>query len=363
MRRVILTTAILTALAAAGQAGATNYKVFLGEQQPCGFMPCPGAPANIPKGATLDDFFPGKVTIVAGDTITFSSAIFHTVTYPAKFPSFFKPTGEKYNGFNDAAGDPFWFNGRPKLAYNLAAFGPYGPKTISGNTPTSSGALSPSGQGPNAKPATFTYTFPKAGTYKLICTIHPGMKATVVVKPAGSTAPLTPAQVTAQALAGVNAGWNKAKAAAAAANPPAATVYAGVGNKSTILGYFPKTLRIKVGTTVTFVNKAPPEPHNVVFGPKKYIQQLQKTTDLFPTGPTSPNQVAPALLYGSEPRGQYTYDGSNHSNGFLSTPVTADTPLAPLPHSAKVTFTKAGTYKYFCWIHGPDMGGTIVVTP
>ena len=28
-----------------------------------------------------------------------------------------------------------------------------------------------------------------------------------------------------------------------------------------------------------------------------------------------------------------------------------------------VTFTTPGTYKYFCWIHGPDMGGTIVVTP
>jgi plastocyanin len=28
-----------------------------------------------------------------------------------------------------------------------------------------------------------------------------------------------------------------------------------------------------------------------------------------------------------------------------------------------VTFSTPGTYKYFCWIHGPDMSGTIVVTP
>ena len=27
-----------------------------------------------------------------------------------------------------------------------------------------------------------------------------------------------------------------------------------------------------------------------------------------------------------------------------------------------MTFSKAGTYKFFCWIHGPDMAGTIVVT-
>jgi plastocyanin len=29
----------------------------------------------------------------------------------------------------------------------------------------------------------------------------------------------------------------------------------------------------------------------------------------------------------------------------------------------KVTFTKAGTYTYFCPVHGPDMAGTVVVTP
>jgi len=28
-----------------------------------------------------------------------------------------------------------------------------------------------------------------------------------------------------------------------------------------------------------------------------------------------------------------------------------------------VTFTKPGTFKYICWIHGPDMSGTIVVKP
>ena len=52
-----------------------------------------------------------------------------------------------------------------------------------------------------------------------------------------------------------------------------------------MLGYFPRTLRVKAGTTVNFVNKAPSEVHNIVFGPKKYIQGLEKKTDLLPTGP------------------------------------------------------------------------------
>ena len=357
MKRVIVAVALLAALVAAGQAVAANYKLYLGEQT--------RPPKGTPKGATLDMFLPGKVTIVAGDSITFSSASFHTVTYAPKPLALFlgDPGKAKYAGFADAAGAPFWFNGLAKLIYHPAAFGPFGPTTISGTTATSSGALSPTGNGPNAKPATFTYTFPKAGTYKLFCTVHPGMKATVVVKPAGTAAPLTPTQVQSEALQAVAAGWVKAKAEAAAAKPPAPTVDMGVGSTVALLAYLPSTLRVKVGTTVTFVNRSPSEVHNVVFGPKKYIEKLQKTTDLFPMGPTAPNQVAPVLLHGSEPVGHYTYDGTNHGNGFLSTPVTAGAAAAPLPHSNKVTFTKAGTYKYFCWIHGPDMGGTIVVTP
>ncbi len=364
MKRLFLVTAILVvASAAGGQAHAADYKVFLGEQVPCGFAPIPGCPSGIPKGTTLDEFFPGKVTIAAGDSVTFSSAIFHSVAYGIKQPAFFlpDPAKSKYADLDDAAGEPFYFVGLAKFIYNLQAFGPFGPKTISGSTPASSGGLSPAG--PKAKPATFTFTFPKAGTYKLICSVHPGMKATVVVKPSGSAVPLTPTQVSAAALQGVNDAWAKAKSEAAAAKPPAKTVYMGVGKGTTILGYFPKKLSVKAGTTVTFVNKAPEEVHNVVFGPKKYIEGLQKKTDLFPGPPGSPNETAAVLPYGSEPKGHYGYDGGNHGNGFLATPVTIGPGAVPLPHSSKVTFTKPGKYKFFCWIHGPDMGGEIDVTP
>lgn len=364
MKRLYLVTAILVvASAAGGQAHAADYKIFLGEQVPCGFAKIPGCPSGIPKGSTLNEFLPGKVTIAAGDTVTFSSAIFHTVTYGIKQPPLIlpDPAKGKYAALDDAAGDPFYFSGLAKLIYNAQAFGPFGPKTISGSTPASSGGLSPAG--PKAKPATFTFTFPKAGTYKLLCTVHPGMKGTVVVKPVGSTVPLTPTQVQAEALKDVNAGWEKTKGLADDAKAPAKTVYMGVGKDATILGYYPKELSVKAGTTVTFVNKSAPEVHNVVFGPKKYIEGLQKKTDLFPGPPGSPNEVAAVLPYGSEPKGQYGYDGGNHGNGFLATPLTIGPGPVPLPHSSKVTFTKAGKYKYFCWIHGPDMGGTIVVTP
>ncbi len=258
MKRVLLTGAVLAALAFATQATAANYQVMLGEQQFCGFgQPCKGI-TGVPKGTTLDKFLPGTVVINAGDTVTYSSASFHTVSYAPKVPPLLMPDPAKgkYASLKDAAGTPFYFSGLPKFIYNGLAFGPYGPKTVSGSTGTSSGALSPAG--PKAKPATFTYTYPKTGTYHMFCNIHPGMKGTIVVRAAGAPVPKTPAQVIAQGLAEQAASWAQAKAAVAASHPPKNTVYMGVGNGATVLGYLPETLTVKAGTTVTFVNKIRP---------------------------------------------------------------------------------------------------------
>jgi plastocyanin len=269
------------------------------------------------------------------------------------------PAKGTYAGLSDAAGTPFYFNGRPKLIYNPQAFGPFGPKTISPGTPVSSGAMGP--QGPKDPPQTATYAFPKPGVYTLFCTLHPGMKGTVVVKPAGSALPKTPDQVKAQALAAQTAAYPKAialnKTKVAAPN----TVAMGVGGGVAMLAYYPKVLKVKAGTTVTFVNKSSSEVHNIVLGPKKYIEDFQKKTDLFPTGPSSPNQVSPVLPFATDPA-PYKYDGTTtHGNGFFVTPLTSGAPIG-LPHASRVTFSAPGTYKYFCWIHGPDMGGTVVVT-
>jgi len=70
--------------------------------------------------------------------------------------------------------------------------------------------------------------------------------------------------------------------------------------------------------------------------------------------------MGPELVYGTEPAGKYIYDGTNHGNGFLITKLTARS-VPPFPISDQITFTKAGTYHYFCEIHGPQMSGDIVV--
>lgn len=336
-------------------SASSTYTVFLGEQSeiPGGFKKFP---------VFLNQFLPSTLTIAAGDKVTFSSASFHTVTYTPKPIPLLVPDPKKttYQGIVDAAGQPFYFEGRPTLIYNPAAFGPFGPKAISGKAPVSSGVLSP--RGPKAPPATATYTFPQAGNFKLVCTLHPGMEARVVVKPTGAAVPQTPDQVKAQALLQQNAGWAKGKALLASTKVGPNTMAMGVGGKTTLLAFLPKVLRVKAGTTVNFPNKSPSEVHNLVFGPPKYVQKIQKQTDLFPQGPAGPNQVAPFLPFASDPK-PHTYAGKTmHGNGFFVTELTSGSPIG-LPRASRITFSTPGTYKFFCWIHGPDMSGTVVVAP
>lgn len=347
-------SAVVYVALAAGPGSAATHQVLLGEQGK--------APAGTPKGTGLNQFFPSVLQINAGDKVKFTSAGFHTASYgrpPAPFVP--DPTKATYTGINDAAGNPFYFDGLPKLLYNLAHFGPAGGTTVPAKGWVSTGVLAP---GPNRKPVSATLTFPRTGTFKVLCAIHPGMEGKVIVRAAGAPVP-DAAAVKAEAATQTAAAWAKAKALAAT-KVPKNTVYTGVGGKTTLFAFLPKKLTVKAGTTVNFVNKSFSEPHNVGFGPKKYVEGLMKKVDLFPFAPGVPNQTAPFFPFGSDPVGGYTYDGTNHGNGFFATPLTDSVPGVPpngLAGAYRVKFTKAGKYSYFCLLHGPDMNGSIVVTP
>jgi plastocyanin len=56
-----------------------------------------------------------------------------------------------------------------------------------------------------------------------------------------------------------------------------------------------------------------------------------------------------------------SFDGSNHGNGYFNTGVLDADDKSPFPSKDQVTFTKAGTYTYYCAVHGNDMSGEIVV--
>jgi plastocyanin len=357
MRRFIAAAVALSAFVVAGPAGAATWQVYLGEQAK--------PPAGTPKGATLNIFLPATLQIHAGDKVKFTSASFHTASYlggTTLGPPFIgDPAKAVYSGINDSTGAAFFFDSLPKLIYNVSVFGPAGGTKVPGKGLVSTGILSP---GPNGKPVSATLAFPKVGTFKMLCTIHPGMTMTVAVRAAGASVP-DAATVKAAATAQTAAAWAKAPALAKA-KTPVNTVYVGNGGKTTLLAMVPLKLTVKAGTTVNFINKSPSEPHNVGFGPKAYILAQLKKLDLFPFAPGAPNQAPPYFVYGSEPPGGYVYDGTNHGNGFLATPLSDAQPGSPprgLAGSYRIKFTKAGKYHYFCMLHGPDMAGDIVVTP
>lgn len=352
MRGVLTLGVVLAALALAGPAAAHTWRADVGEQAK--------APAGTPKSATLNHIFPAQLVVHVGDKVTFRSRGFHTVSFLAGQapPGLFVPDGTTYTGIVDAAGAPFFFNSLPKLSYNVPAFLPFGGNRIDGSQPVSSGVIVP---GEDGKAVSATFTFPKAGTYRLVCLIHPGMAQTVVVKPKAAKI-ASPKAVAEQIRTQTAAAWKQAKTLAAT-KPPADTMYAGIGGKTTLLAFLPARLTVKAGTTVHLVSRTPSEPHNIVFGPMDYIDGFMKQTDAFPTGPGATNQVTPPFAYGTEANGRYVYDGANHGNGFMATPLIDALPASPLPDRVDVTFTKPGSFHFFCLLHGPDMAGDVVVTP
>lgn len=348
---------VFAQLAFGGAEQAATWNVAVGEQGK--------PPAGTPKGTSLNQFFPGRLTVNAGDKVTFTNFGFHTVTNLGRsIPEFLGPAkGEVYEGPADAAGEPFFFDGRQKFAYNADLFKRFGGTAITGK-PVSSGPIP--AQSPK-KPVKVTFSFPKTGSFKLLCVIHPKMEMLVAVKPKGAAVPSTPDEVVSQAESETEAAWSKAEALTKL-KPPRNTIYMGVdsaqasGGRTTLLDFVPSLTTVKVGTRVRFVVKAPTEAHNVGFGPVKYMDKLMKTTDLFPFGPPNPpNQVTPFFIYGSDPPGT-PYEGSSmHGNGFYATPL-ADGIALPPPNAFSVTFAKAGKYHFICMLHGPDMAADIRVT-
>ncbi len=345
-------------LAFGGTDQAASWTVLVGEQKK--------APAGTPKGTSLNQFFPGRLTINAGDKVTFSSVGFHSATYlggKSVPPLFLTPKGEVYEDIADSSGQPFFFDGEQKFVYNPPHFGPAGPNAITRGNYTSSGAMP--AQNPK-KPVTATYTFPQTGKFKVLCNFHPGMEMAVDVKPKGASVPATPEEVAAKAKTDIDATWATAKALVAK-KPPANTIYMGVdgrkvsGGRLTVLDFVPNLTTVKAGTRVNFVMKSPSEIHNAAFGPLKYLERLAKQTDLFPMGPNDPNQVTPFFVYGSDPPRTPYAGRTMHGNGFYATPL-ADALKGGPPNSFRVTFATPGKYHFICQLHGPDMAADIRVT-
>jgi plastocyanin len=356
MSRVMgIATAALAALLA-GPLAASSWGKPLVAPVSAG----PAHPTHI-NHLDLNGFFPTTTQIHVGDSVNFSINGFHTVTFLAPGqapPPPIVPGVNPVTGQLDAAKLPLWFNGQPQQVINPAIAFPSGEKIYGG-----SGLLNSGIPTPGAPPVPFVVKFTKTGAFTFNCVVHPGMKGVVSVLPKSR---LVPTAGQDRALANLQEAAAIVRARQLRkVKAPVATVLAGNdGNSGPVawLRFFPQNLRIKAGTTVEFKLRSQREIHTITIGPAAYTTAIEKTFTTPQPNPVGPPTlvVNPLGAYPSDPPPLPPFTGVNHGNGFEGTGILA-AGGGPLPSSARITFTKAGTYSYECVVH-PTMDGKIIVT-
>jgi plastocyanin len=362
MRMLIALACTAATLAAAGAASAADWIVFAAPPTD------PPKSVPVPKTAVFDNFYPSVLRVNAGDRVVFATRGLHTVTFLGSHGSdeflLVVNTAHKYAQLADAARKPFWWAGQPKLEYGTRWLEASGDETVE------QGELHNTLISPQLKRPQVALTFPKAGTYRYVCLLHPFMRGTIQVASPGASVPAE-AQVTRATGQRLGLDWLNAIKRERRRPPGRTTVFMGVGtSRFSINSFLPARLSVRVGQTVSFVNRSPAEQHDVAFGRPAYLKRLMARTDFVPRRPNDPrNQVSPFLPFGSDPPPVYNYDGHNHGNGLLVPGVT-DYMLGQcarcsnginLPGVTRVTFTQPGIYRYVCLLHAPEMSGTIVV--
>ncbi|MCW3041596.1 MAG: hypothetical protein JWM31_3501 [Solirubrobacterales bacterium] len=348
---VVAATAALF-LGAPGMAHAATQTVLMGTP--------PGAQKAFQKvGTDANQFFPTALKIHVGDTVKFAPVGFHNLTFPAKgkAPQALLAPAGTVSGASDAAGTPFWFNGRPSFG-----FAPPLLKSGFGKTFTMPAAAGVQSGLPFAnRPKPVSVRFAKAGTYTYYCSVHAGMKGTVSVVDKAKAVP------TAKAVGQAVSAQVKADQAVASTlsktSVPANTVMVGPEKSGvTLYAFLPGKLSVKPGTTVTFTMPVGArEDHTATAGPgdpddhkaKSYLGDLAAGFN----APVIPGQAS----YGSEAPGTLaSLSPTLHGNGFWNSGVMDGVDATPLPQSSKLKFDTPGTYAFYCLIH-TFMKGEVVV--
>jgi plastocyanin len=339
------------------------------------------------NGATLQadaiDYFPHTVTIHVGDSVKFEPTAFRNIDIPAlkhgkqQKPLALLQIGAIVQGDNDAAGQPFWFNGqRPNVFFNKAVVPPNprvdysftkvpGAKTVK---VTYTGKKAVTSDIPfNAGPPSTQVRFTRAGTYTVYDDLHTGAKGSVRVLAKHKRIPSAAADKKALAKQ-VARDFKIAKGLQEVTLPPNTVDVGSAGNDGVeYFGYLPSTLTVPVGSTVTFrmtgksfenhtatlsSENADPEAGTNSHLGKIAASFFQPTLD--PEGVWPSDQNEPAVL-----------TKTSHGDGFWNSGVLAPASRSPapgiIPESRQVTFAQAGTYEIYCMVH-PQMHGTVVVT-
>ena len=195
-------------------------------------------------------------------------------TAAARFPR--TERAQPYSGVNDEGGQPFWFNGQPRLEIGATTLVKQGGSSYDGSALTASGIAL-------GEPQPYTVRFTRRGSYTYFCTIHPGMSGPCASSRRGQRVPTRRAGQRAPRPA---ARPRARRTARRLARPeiPARTISGGSDRGSVnYLRFFPRRLTIDAGQTVRFTVPSKQEPHTLSVGPKAYLENLGENA-LRPTG-------------------------------------------------------------------------------
>jgi plastocyanin len=352
---VALTLAVLLAVPAV--AGAATKTVQAGP--PSG----PVAKQFQDASGDANQFFRRTITIRKGDRVRWKINGFHTVTFvpPGEQPPplLVPDPASPVTGVTDAAGAPFWFNGRPNERLGeLAAF-KQGGATFHATELHNSGL--PLAQGP---PPPYTLRFNQTGNHRYLCILHPGMAGTVKVVGKGRSVPSARRdRRTAQRELGTALRRVQRLTTGTGLAGLDKTIQAGNDRRSgaTVFRFFPSNPSFRVGDTVTLQMPAQTsEVHTFTFGPTNGKDAYNDQLAAGLLGPV----FDPRGLYPSEPppAGVPAYTGTNHGNGFYNSGFLDRIDASPPPASTQVRFTTPGTFSLICLIH-PFMTSKVTVTP
>ena len=234
--RFVVVLSLAVVLASPAAAGAATKTVTMGA------TPKQAKVLQQQLSSDANQFFRSTVTIHAGDAVRFIPFGFHNVDFPKRGEDA-EPLvvpGAAASGQLDAAGAAFWFNGQPTLGPQPGAAQSNFGKTLryTGEKAVNSGLPLQN------KPKPMKVRFPRPGTFKYFCDVHPGMKGKVRVK--RRSTPIPSKRADARAVARQVAKAVKAAKKLRKTDAPDNTVLLGAANRSGVefFGMLPETLTV-----------------------------------------------------------------------------------------------------------------------
>ncbi len=264
----------------------------------------------------VNNFFSHRTTITVGGTVSFHVNGFHTVDLAPKGKGdlpLIVPSGW-HGERHDAAGNPFWFNG--KAAQSRPQPGPVRPQrglTSTTAAPASTAGSAPRSRSTSSSPSPASTSSTATSTRGWSATSSSRRRARRSRRPAQNTASITePDHVRHQGRQDAGEGQD----------PQGHRLpRRGASDGVELYTMFPNTLKVKANTTVTFaMSPFTRETHTATFGPPSYLGRWSRASRARHSRRRGVYPSSPASI---------VLTPTSHGNGFANTGALDRDPSTP----------------------------------